>query len=84
MRGSWQRQTALTNNIANADTPGYQRQEVNFESTLQSAMNGGEPPTEVAIRRPNAAPAKRAPTAPASASTRNRRGWPKTASTTRR
>ena len=23
MRGSWQRQTALTNNIANADTPGY-------------------------------------------------------------
>ena len=28
MRGSWQRQTALTNNIANADTPGYQRQEV--------------------------------------------------------
>ena len=32
MRGSWQRETALTNNIANADTPGYRRQEVNFES----------------------------------------------------
>jgi flagellar basal-body rod protein FlgB len=47
MRGSWQRQTALTNNIANADTPGYQRQEVNFESTLQSAMSGGEPPEAV-------------------------------------
>jgi flagellar basal-body rod protein FlgB len=43
MRGSWQRETALTNNIANADTPNYQRQEVNFESTLQSAMNIGEP-----------------------------------------
>lgn len=43
MRGSWQRETALTNNIANADTPNYQRQEVNFESTLQSAMNVGEP-----------------------------------------
>jgi len=42
MRGSWQRQTALTNNIANADTPGYQPQEVDFESELQSAMNGGE------------------------------------------
>ncbi len=42
MRGSWERQTALTSNIANADTPGYKRQEVNFESALQSAMNGGE------------------------------------------
>jgi len=44
MRGSWQRETALTNNIANADTPGYQPQEVNFESTLQNAMGSGEPP----------------------------------------
>jgi flagellar basal-body rod protein FlgB len=42
MRGSWQRETALTNNIANADTPGYKRQEVNFETELQSAMNSGE------------------------------------------
>jgi flagellar basal-body rod protein FlgB len=42
MRGSWQRETALTNNIANADTPGYQPQEVDFESQLQSAMTGGE------------------------------------------
>jgi flagellar basal-body rod protein FlgB len=40
MRGSWQRETALTNNIANADTPGYRPQEVNFESALQSAMGG--------------------------------------------
>jgi flagellar basal-body rod protein FlgB len=43
MRGSWQRETALTNNIANADTPGYEPQEVNFESALQSAVAGGEP-----------------------------------------
>jgi flagellar basal-body rod protein FlgB len=42
MRGSWQRETALTNNIANADTPGYQPQEVDFESALQGAMNGAE------------------------------------------
>ena len=42
MRGSWQRETALTNNIANADTPGYQPQEVNFESALQSAIGTGE------------------------------------------
>jgi flagellar basal-body rod protein FlgB len=47
MRGSWLRETALTNNVANADTPGYQRQEVNFESTLQSAMSGGQSPNQV-------------------------------------
>jgi flagellar basal-body rod protein FlgB len=46
MRGSWQRETALTDNIANADTPGYVRQEVNFEAQLQSAMSGGEQPGE--------------------------------------
>ena len=43
MRGSWLRETALTNNIANADTPNYERQEVDFESELQTAMNAGEP-----------------------------------------
>ena len=47
MRGAWQRQTALSNNIANANTPGYQPQEVNFESALQGAINGGESPTEM-------------------------------------
>lgn len=47
MRGSWQRQTALTNNVANAETPGYQRQDVNFESALQGAMDGGTPPSEM-------------------------------------
>ncbi len=47
MRGAWQRQTALTNNVANAETPGYQRQDVNFESALQSAVSGGQPVSEV-------------------------------------
>jgi flagellar basal-body rod protein FlgB len=47
MRGSWQRETALTNNIANADTPGYESQEVNFESALQGAINGGQSLPEV-------------------------------------
>jgi flagellar basal-body rod protein FlgB len=51
MRGSWLRETALTNNIANADTPNYQRQEVNFESKLQSAMSGGEPVEEVQFEK---------------------------------
>ena len=47
MRGSWLRETALTNNIANADTPNYQRQEVDFESTLQTALDGGQSLPEV-------------------------------------
>jgi flagellar basal-body rod protein FlgB len=42
MRGAWLRQTLLTNNVANADTPGYQREDVNFEATLRGAMAGGE------------------------------------------
>jgi flagellar basal-body rod protein FlgB len=47
MRGSWQRETALTNNLANADTPGYRPQEVNFEAALQGAINSGQAPTEL-------------------------------------
>jgi flagellar basal-body rod protein FlgB len=47
MRGSWLRQTALSNNIANADTPNFRPQEVDFESTLQTAIEGGQSPTEV-------------------------------------
>lgn len=47
MRGSWQRETALTNNIANADTPGYQPQEVSFESALQGAIDSESSPAEL-------------------------------------
>ena len=47
MRGAWQRQTALTGNVANADTPGYQRKDVNFESTLSAAMESGQSPAEI-------------------------------------
>ena len=47
MRGSWLRQTALTDNVANADTPGYERQEVDFESTLRGAIDAGRSPAEV-------------------------------------
>ena len=31
---SWLRETAITNNIANVDTPGYKRQDVDFQSVL--------------------------------------------------
>ena len=35
---SWLRNEAISNNIANADTPGYKRQDVDFESVLQKAL----------------------------------------------
>lgn len=35
---AWLRNDAIGNNIANADTPGYKRQDVAFESELQKAM----------------------------------------------
>ena len=50
MRGSWLRQTTLTNNIANADTPGYQPQDVNFQSTLQNALASGQSPSSVTFQ----------------------------------
>ena len=55
MRGSWLRQTALTNNIANADTPNYRPQEVDFESTLQTAIEGGAVAERSRIRGPRSA-----------------------------
>ncbi len=47
MRGSMLRQSLLTNNLANADTPGYQREDVNFQSTLASAVASGQPLDQV-------------------------------------
>lgn len=37
---SWLRQQAISNNIANATTPGYKRQDVAFESELRRALRG--------------------------------------------
>jgi flagellar basal-body rod protein FlgB len=41
IRGSALRQTTLAGNVANANTPGYQRQDVDFKSALQSALSSG-------------------------------------------
>lgn len=38
MRGLEARNTALANNIANADTPGYKRVDVSFEAALADAV----------------------------------------------
>ena len=35
---SWLRNDAISNNIANVDTPGYKRQDVNFEIQLEKAI----------------------------------------------
>ncbi len=35
---AWLRNDAISNNIANVDTPGYKRQDVNFEVQLQKAI----------------------------------------------
>lgn len=39
MDASWIRNDAITNNLANADTPGYKRQDVNFETMLAKALH---------------------------------------------
>jgi flagellar basal-body rod protein FlgB len=50
MSGSMLRQTLLTNNLANVDTPGYQPEDVNFQSTLSSALSSGQSPTSVTFQ----------------------------------
>ena len=35
---SWTRHELISNNIANQDTPGYKRQDIDFESQLQRAL----------------------------------------------
>jgi flagellar basal-body rod protein FlgB len=41
------RQKVIASNIANADTPGYKTQDIDFQSEFQSAMNNGASPREV-------------------------------------
>lgn len=36
---SWTRENVLTNNIANVDTPGYKRKDLDFESTLRTELD---------------------------------------------
>jgi flagellar basal-body rod protein FlgB len=41
LSGSALRQQAIASNIANVNTPGYRRQDVDFQSALQAAWNQG-------------------------------------------
>lgn len=47
IRGAGLRQTALAQNVANANTPGYQRKDVDFESSLRAAMTDGTNPDDL-------------------------------------
>jgi len=37
--GSWKKNQAISNNIANVNTPGYKRETVDFESVLRDKLN---------------------------------------------
>jgi flagellar basal-body rod protein FlgB len=43
MEGATMRQHAIAQNIANADTPGYRRVDVDFESALRDALQTNTP-----------------------------------------
>src|SRR5690606_29086412 len=50
LRGASLRQELLTNNVANINTPGYQRQDVDFHAALRAAQAAGEDPTTIRFR----------------------------------
>ena len=39
---SWTRNSLISNNIANVDTPGYKRKDIHFEDYLLNAVSDGE------------------------------------------
>jgi flagellar basal-body rod protein FlgB len=47
LRGADARQSALAGNLANVDTPGYLRKDVDFNSALQAALGSGADPSNV-------------------------------------
>jgi flagellar basal-body rod protein FlgB len=50
-----ERQKLVASNIANADTPGYHTQDIDFQSEFANAMSGGGAPTVI---EPENLPAK--------------------------
>jgi len=47
LTGAAARQQALANNIANANTPLFKRSDVDFQSSLAQALNGGASPDQL-------------------------------------
>ena len=50
MLASQRQLDVVSNNLANASTPGYQVQDVNFQSTLQNAIQNGQPAGQVTFQ----------------------------------
>jgi flagellar basal-body rod protein FlgB len=48
MQGSLLRQQVLANNVANANTPGFQRSDVDFQSALAQAFSGSPTASQIA------------------------------------
>ena len=59
LNGLSRRQSAVSDNIANIDTPGYRRKEVPFETELARATGNRASPMAVTDARHIAAPAQR-------------------------
>jgi flagellar basal-body rod protein FlgB len=57
IEGAGKRHEALAANLANANTPGYQRVDVDFHSSLAAAMNSGDDPRS-AVQHLSFSPAK--------------------------
>ena len=47
LTGSAQRQQTIANNIANVNTPGFKRSDVDFMSTLHAALASGASPQQI-------------------------------------
>jgi flagellar basal-body rod protein FlgB len=45
--GASQRQTALTSDLANADTPGFKPRDVDFQDQLNAALQTGTPVAQI-------------------------------------
>src|SRR5206468_6617766 len=60
LRGADARQAALAGNLANVDTPGYARRDVDFHATLQAVLGAGADPSGAAFtaQPDTAAPAR--------------------------
>jgi flagellar basal-body rod protein FlgB len=54
MSGAMQRQSALTSDLANADTVGFKPSDVDFQDQLAAAMQNGQSPSQVSFSPSNA------------------------------
>jgi flagellar basal-body rod protein FlgB len=49
MAGASERQSVLANNLANANTPGFQRRDLDFQGALHDALTSGQDPSTLAF-----------------------------------